>query len=365
MSAALVSRAAVVVVTCALAGACGAPAGSDGAAPKAAVKDSGGQPPNAANFASAPENPCDWIPAPDVARSVGSLVGTPTRVRSAQSADLDPRGTGCLYTLAQQPEMGKGTITVEVVLNQGVVEQDAIGRARDMLARQLNDGAAPQARTEPSTAPAGRWDYAGRLPNLFIGRQGTIGVHVGTETLAIRTEALDALATAVLDRLPDRPFSLPPDPYLAALTGRAATGTRKTTSPDPCTLMTREEVEAVLGPLSVPPYRSAKDSALATPDGESCSYFTTRHRALIITPEWSGGKMLFGMLQGVSGLTGAVLGRSTTSSSATGPWERMAGDVTGGLSFLKGDRMLTVHYRMSGAAKEGALQLAALAVNRL
>jgi hypothetical protein len=369
MSGACLSRAAAFAMACALTGACGGgTAQSDATAPKAAAPGGGEQarPANAGNYASAPENPCDWIPAADVARSVGALAGTPTRVRSAESPSPDPRGTGCLYTLAQQPAMGKGTVTVEVVLNQGVIEQDAIGRARDILARELNDGAAPAPRTEPPTAPAGRWDYAGRLPNVFIGRQGTIGVHIGTESLAIKSEVLEALAASVLDRLPDRPFSLPPNPDLVALAKlNPETRTRPSTSPDPCTLLTREEAEAALGPLSVAPYRSGKDSALATPEGDSCSYYTTRHRALIITPEWASGRMLFGMLRGVSGLTGAVLGQPATPSSATGPWEKVAADVTGGLSFLKADRMLTVHYRTSAADKDGALRLAAQAVNRL
>lgn len=254
---------------------------------------------------------------------------------------------------------------MQVVLNQGVIEENAIGRMRDTFARELSDGAVTKA--EPSTAPGGRWDYSGRLPNVFIGRQGTVGVHVGTQTLDIASAALEALAAAVLDRLPDRPFTLPPDPDLAALAaldpdrGRPSTST----SPDPCALLTRAEAEAVLGPLSVAPYRSAKDSALATPHGESCSYYTTRHRALIITPEWSGGKMLFGMVRGLSGMTDSVIGGNTSAPSATGPWEKATHSSTGGLHFLKGDRMLTMEYRMSTAARDAALKLAALAVNQL
>lgn len=359
-------RAAVLVIAGSLAGGCGGgTANSDSAAPATSAQAS--KPSAAADagqYASAPENPCEWIPAADVERIVGPLAGTSTRVRSAESADPDPRGTGCLYTLAQQPKLGKGTVTVQVVLNQGVIEENAIGRMRDTFARELSDGAVTKA--EPSTAPGSRWDYTGRLPNLFIGRQGTIGVHVGTETLDVRSPTLEALATAVLDRLPDRPFTLPPDPDLAALAALSP-DTRKSqsTSPDPCTLLTRAEAEAVLGPLSVAPYRSAKQSALATPEGESCSYYTTRHRALVITPEYAGGKMLFEMVRGVSGIAGTVLGKPEGASGSTGPWEKVSGDTEGALNFLKGDRMLTVHYRMSGVEKDGALRLAAQAVNRL
>jgi hypothetical protein len=122
---------------------------------------------------------------------------------------------------------------------------------------------------------------------VFIARQGTIGVHVGTQALDVRTDVLEKLAATVFDRLPDRPFNLPPDPDLAALAaldpGRPHPSAPS--SPDPCALLTREEAEAVLGPLGVAPYRSAKDSALATAQGESCSYYAARHRALIIS-EW-------------------------------------------------------------------------------
>ena len=370
MSAGRFSRVGAFVVACTLSGACGSgTAKPDAAAPKAA--QGGGEQSGAADagkYATAPKDPCEWIPAAEVERSVGPLVGTPTRVRSAESSNPDPRGSGCLYTLAQQATLGKGTVTVEVVLNQGVVEQDAIGKMRDRLARELNDGAAPETKAEPSTASTGPWDSAVRLPNMFMGRQGTMGVRVGTEALDIRTEALGALAASVLDRLPDRPFSLPPNPdleELAKLNPDVLKAPRPSTSTDPCTLLTRQEAEAVLGPLSAAPYRSAQDSALASPDGKSCSYYTTRHRALIITPEWAGGRVLFGMVKGVSGLAGSVLGAPEGAPGATGPWEKVAGDTTGALNFLKGDRMLTMQYRMSGAEKDGALRLAAQAVNRL
>jgi hypothetical protein len=366
MSTPLSTRTAVVALACALAGACGGGTEkADGAAPAASAKAS--EPSKAADagqYASAPENPCEWIPAADVERIVGPLTGTPTRVRSAETPKSDPRGTGCLYTLVQQPKLGEGTVTVQVELNQGVIEENAIGMMRDRFARELSDGAVTKA--EPSTAAGSRWDYTGRLPNRFIGRQGNIGVQVGRETFDVGFATLEALATAVLDRLPDRPFTLPPDPDLAALAAlRPDTRKAQSTSPDPCTLLTRAEAEAVLGPLSVAPYRSAKDSALATPQGESCSYFTTRHRALVITPEYSGGKMLFEMVRGVSGIAGTALGKPEGAPGSTGPWEKVSGDTSGALNFLKGDRMLTVHYRLSGAEKDGALRLAAEAVTRL
>lgn len=366
MSTAVSSRAAVLALACALASACGGGTGTaDGAAPGASARP--GEPSKAADagqYASTPENPCEWIPAADVERIVGPLAGTPTRVRSAESPSPDARGSGCLYTLVQQSKLGQSTVTVQVVLNQGVVEENAIGKMRDVFARELSDGAVTKA--EPSTPSGGPWDYTGRLPNLFIGRQGTIGVHVGTQTLELGSDKLGALAAAVLDRLPDGPITLPLDPDLAALTAMNP-DTRKSapTSPDPCTLLTRAEAEAVLGPLSVAPYRSAKDSALATPQGESCSYYTTRHRALVITPEWSGGKMLFGIVRGLSGVTGSVRGGSTAAPTGTGPWEKITVDGTDSLVFLKGDRMLTLQYRTSTADKDAALRLAAQAVTRL
>jgi hypothetical protein len=373
MTAAFSLRAAILVLGGALACACGGGAAkADDTAPNDAatpiVAAQAGKPAAAVSvgqYASAPENPCEWIPAAEVERVVGPLRGTPTRVRSAESADPDPRGTGCLYTLVQQPKLGEGTVTVQVVLVQGVIEENAIGRMRDQFARELSDGAVTTAA--PSTASGGRWDYSGRLPNVFIGRQGTIGVHVGTQALDVSSSTLEMLAAAVLDRLPDRPFTLPPDPDLAALAALNPGRPRppEPSSPDPCALLTRAEAEAVLGPLTVEPYRAAKDSALATPQGESCGYYTTRHRALIITPEWTGGRMLFGMVRGLSGLTAPALGTPGNGASATGPWEKAAASTTGGLHFLKGDRMLTLEYRMSPAAKDGALRLAALAVNRL
>jgi hypothetical protein len=70
----------------------------------------------------------------------------------------------------------------------------------------------------------------------------------------------------------DRPFANPVDPWLDSL--RKAEGRQAEPPPqglDPSALLTRAEAEAVLGPLTVPPYRSAGDSPLWDAYGEAAA----------------------------------------------------------------------------------------------
>ncbi len=267
--------------------------------------------------------------------------------------------------------MGEGTVAVEVVLNADAIFENVVGSMRQKFAREFGDGAAAAPNTTAAApAPADGWDYAGRMPNTFIGRQGHIGVTVSTQTFDVAHDTLAALARVVRDRLPDQPFAEPPpDPVLAeiaAMNKKAGIEPGpEPLPPDTCALLTRAEAEAVLGPLLVAPYRSAKNTPFASATGASCSYYSANHRALVLSPEWSNGKMLFNMVKGVGGLVGAATGSKAPGGTDTGPWDQVAGDVTGVLHFLKGDRVLEMQYHTSSTDRAGALKLAAVAVNRL
>ncbi|HEX6089286.1 MAG TPA: hypothetical protein VFZ13_03910, partial [Gemmatimonadales bacterium] len=196
-----------------------------------------------------------------------------------------------------------------------------------------------------------------------------VGVQVDRGTFEIPNEKAKQLAAAVRDKMADRPFANPVDPMLDSVLKMAGSPTRPPAQgPDPCALLTRAEAEAVLGPLTVPPYRSAGGSPLWDANGDSCSYFTGNgHRALTIMPVWSQGQMTFRMAAGMGGMAANATGVDEHMAADTleGPWDGVMQDMHGLLRFLKGDRLLEVTWVSSNTDKAGALRLAAAAVGRL
>jgi hypothetical protein len=188
------------------------------------------------------------------------------------------------------------------------------------------------------------------------GRLGTIDVTVIPETyeLKVPREKLRELTARVRDRIPDLPFAARSDAYQAD-------------GPDPCTVLTREEAESVLGKLVVAPYRSANDGPLAIANGKSCAYFTKGHHVLIVRPHWSDGKSELAATRGIGGLVGAVVNDSEAQSADTieGAWDETAVSVDGRLVLRKGDRAVEIEYETSSTDKAGALRLGKIMIERL
>jgi hypothetical protein len=323
----------------------------------------------AVRTAEVPASPCDWIPADQVAALVGALEGTPERIRSAEQPMPMEDGNACLYRLQVEPKLGGKGVIVEVSLTGGVLYERAVGAMQQHLAAEFGEG---KAETKPATPDEG-WDYSGGLPLggliSYVGRVGHVSVLVVSQSTEVPRSSLAALAASVRDRIPDLPFPFQPDPMLEELRRMGGGKPEPPPSgPDPCGLLTRAEAEAVLGELMVEPYRS--NGPLADPHGESCTYFTARHRALVLQPTWNGGKTIFGMARGVGGTIAAALPElgpdRESADTLDGPWDEAAGSgTTGDLYFLKGDRMLELTYLTSSTGADGAVRLARLAVERL
>ena len=347
----------------AVAAACGKDAGGESADPgtAAGTQDPAARPPF--ELADAPNDPCQWLPADEVQAILGSFRAPPVRVRPGQNPSPDPYGTGCLYTLGLQPQMGSGTVTLSVELHGGGVA-DLVSAASASLF-----GVKPDTGTANSSASGNSgWDHQTRLGTTYLARIGHIGVQVDRGTFEIPDDDARRLAAAVRDKMADRPFANPVDPRLDSLRKIAGSPPqRPPQGPDPCALLTRAEAEAVLGPLTVPPYRSAGDSPLWDANGDSCSYFTNGHRALTITPTWSQGQMTFKMAAGVGAVAANVTGvdGGLAADTLEGPWDDVMQDMLGMLRFLKGDRMLEVTWVTSNTDRAGALRLAATALGRL
>jgi hypothetical protein len=166
---------------------------------------------------------------------------------------------------------------------------------------------------------------------------------------------LAALAGRVRDRIPDLPFV---DPNAA---------TEQRPGPDPCRLLLQGEAESVLGRLAVPPYRVREGGALADPGGRSCAYYSGNHRALVLTPHFSGGpdELRFIRARGGLGMAGVVDRAAEGADTLEGPWDEVAIGVHGQLAMLTGDRLLEMTYLTSSTDIVGAIRLAGAALPRL
>jgi hypothetical protein len=174
-------------------------------------------------------------------------------------------------------------------------------------------------------------------------------------TYGMDDDVLATLAARVRDRVPDLPFVEP----AAAVESRPG--------PDPCSVLTREDAEAVLGPLVVAPYRVREGGALADPGGRSCAYHSGRHRALVPTPHFSGGAGELRSIRARGGLgaVGVVDRAAEGADTLEGPWDEVAIGVDGQLAALTGNRMLEIAYLTSSTDIAGAIRLAGAALPRL
>ena len=345
---------------------CGGDSGAQGGGPESSGNASApaGDTRPPFELAQAPDDPCQWLSPDEVQGILGSFSAPPVRVRPGQDPTPDAYGTGCLYTLAMQPQMGTDTVTLSVSLSGGEAADLVSNAAASMF------GAAPTpVGADTGAAASSGWDHQSRLGTTYLARIGHIGVQVDRGSFEIPDDKARQLAAAARDKMADRPFANPVDPMLDSILTLAGSSPRQPPqTPDPCALLTRAEAEAVLGPLTVPPYRSAGNSPLWDPHGESCSYFTGNgHRALSIMPTWSQGQMTFKMAAGMGGMVANATGVDAGMAADTleGPWDDVMQDMHGLLRFLKADRMLEVSWVASSTDRAGALRLAAAAVGRL
>jgi hypothetical protein len=295
-------------------------------------------------------------------------------VRSLEQPDPDLRGAACRYALAEKPRVGIGAVVLEVDLSGAVIRE----RVGDNMAEGFRRSIQADIKAAGSPAPAAEapvpsgWDRLGKLwtgYNAFSGRIGHVAVSAMSLTPDLPATRTAALATRVRDAIPDLPFPFPRDPDLERMARAAgAPLDAEPTGPDPCALLSPAQAEPVLGKLVVPPYRSADDSPLAVKNGRSCAYFTAGHRAFMVKPHWSSGKMIFGMAKGVGGVVGSVAPDDTAAAADTleGPWEEAAANgSTGQMYFLKNDRMLEIMFVTSSTDRAGAVRLARAAMEKL
>lgn len=134
----------------------------------------------------------------------------------------------------------------------------------------------------------------------------------------------------------------------------------------PCSLVTADEVAAVIGPLAGPPYRGR--AGVPNPAADSCRYETPELRSVAVNVEWKGGAQtlqIMGMVQGM--LKESVAGQLKLIDGTTlaGGWSDAR--ITGCCEFhaLSGDRLVSVDVAGSHATIQQAAALADAALKRL
>jgi len=339
-----------------------------------------------------PADDCGWLPAAEVEKVVGPLAGPPkatadgcvyplvknsaTLAREKQAQAVQAKFDSLQKKLERtfgpstlsKEDMDRldrampqdPTLTIDVVENVDIGTERAAGAAVERFAKEAI-GSAPaggpagtESEAPPPSAEDG-WDRPGSGYAPF--RTGHLGVLVLSDGGQVSREQKARLAALVRDRIPDLPFA----------SGRDAARAGPGGNPDPCGLLTANEAEAVLGKLIVPPYRAHEDTPLAEGGGESCAYFTAGHHALVLTPTWEYGGTAVEAIRGVGGLMSGVVPELHDDAADTldGPWEEAGRDLTGGLYFLQGERVLLVHHLASSTDADGAVRLARIAMERL
>lgn len=325
-----------------------------------------------------PSDPCSWISVQDVEAVIGKLAGTPHPAE----------GGGCLYPIPMNEETAKrreagrklGELAKKLAEKEGTTLEPMkpppdpayivdvsidINNTGERALRNVETIAANMLQTDSMTAsrPAtAEWDYS-QSPIAFglagfMGRVGQLTITVQAEGTSYEEKTLEALAAAVRDRVPDKPFG--------ARNGQYTSG--GSSGPDPCALVTVAEAEAVLGKLTVQPYRTAEMTAHPDPGGSVCVYRTARHHVLRVKPIWSDAKFDMKLTRGVGGLIGMVMPGANAEAADTleGPWDEVVSDnATGALLFRVGDRGLEVSFGTSSTDAKGALKLVPAALGRL
>jgi hypothetical protein len=283
---------------------------------------------------------CALLPVADVEGVLGKLTAPP------QSGD-----DACLYL---PPPIRNQPVRVILRIDPTGAQplEQAEGMLGDLFARELSDGA-------QRTAPARKkredgWDFVGGTETISR-RIGHVAVTFsGNGNFLLKSKQLDALALMVRERLPDLPVAQPGiDPNGGG------------SPPDPCALLERAEAEAILGKLSVEPFRSTEGTPLPDGDGPSCTYYTSGHHTLVLTPTRGDAKMMFDMYAGAAAKMRELAGGADAADPLDGPWDEAAEGSTGALYFLKAENMLELSYRMSSTDLAGAAQLARKAIGRL
>lgn len=295
-----------------------------------------------------PSDPCALVSRAEIEKLLGPLIADPQRVTANGMEEPDPEGEACFYEGNTPAGELRHFLSLQVAPDAATLETPS-GITPSEL-DSIMPGVDVHATAD--SLVDGRWDELSAGPFGMSVSRGRFGVSM--QMNGVDYDGALALAGRIYDQISDLPFEAEPDDWPPPSPNQNA-----------CALLTREEAEAVLGPLVVPPYASQGGSALASAKGWSCSYYAQGHRALVITPTWSNGKIDFKMMSGVGQMVGRATGAGAAPDTLDGPWDQVSRGMDGALHILTGDRILVVNYLSSSTDLAGAVKLARVAAARL
>lgn len=253
----------------------------------------------------------------------------------------------CMIRLAPRPGVPAGSIVAfeaiqdgAIAFETGAAEMNRSGKNMlNLIGAKTADGA---------QHGVDGWEYLGAYPREMTGRIGSLAIHADWGGVAVSLDSIEKIITMMRDKLPDYP-------------GGAQGSGSVAGEEDPCSLVTREQAESIIGKLLLRPYQSRDLSGLVDENGTGCSYYWPNHHVASIRPWWSHGKALFSVV-GATQPTGLD---SYGNATRERPWDREGADPVGNFYFLKGDRLLAVSWKTSILSPYGAYELARFAMTRL
>jgi hypothetical protein len=197
-------------------------------------------------------DPCALVSRAEAEQVLGTLRHDPYRMDG--SGDPDPEGSVCRYETQTGRHLG-----MDVSFDGALIGMRAIGLGAQIASPVFGADSAKIA------ALGGHWDEARLLPGHLMARKGDAMVDMDYFGSRAGLPGAARLADIALGRIGS------PLPYDGAAAARTAPGPLVTPR-DPCTLVDRGDVEAILGKLAGDPSPD--------PDQSGCTYTLAASRGL-------------------------------------------------------------------------------------
>jgi hypothetical protein len=304
------------------------------------------------------DDPCSLLEPKEVEVALGAALGTPPYRGS--NVNAAPDGPDCIYQTADFRQ-----ISLNVTFRDGSQAYRNLNLTKKLLSNAPSEQAKQAFKMDDGSELAGEWDEASLMAMnccIFMALRGDQLITVDFTDSDASLHQVGALVDAAFNRI-DKPLGLDGGANVAAakvfLQNRPA-------QVNPCTLLSRAEVEAILGPLAGPP----------NPRGTSqCQYALTEKngmpRSAELTFNWRLGNAAFRSDAHVRGLAFMALGAKGKpqeephlAPAAPGdPWER-GGQFDNNFVAIKKDVRIQIDER-GGIDPNQAKALVAAAMHKI
>jgi hypothetical protein len=296
-------------------------------------------------------DPCTLVSEAEMAEILGPLGERPFRIDNNRRAD--PAGSDCMYRARDGHN-----ISVSVDWEDGEMLMRMMGATAGAAEKTLG--------TQDIGADTleGAWDEVGLSFGQFLARKGKTAVQVDPLGARVGLDAVARIAAIALRRT-GSPLSY--DGAKAARSRKPEPASR-----NPCSLVTKQEAEGLMGRLKGDPVASEDNSECEFAlDAEMMGYPVTNALAV----EWRDGFHSLGQELLSTGMASKMMSQEmggdipqlgTSSSGAQEPWAEMHVLLGGVVTVVKNDVLLRIPGTgVNGFDEEKAKALLRIAVGRL